>query len=145
MIKCKICDQFSEKESSKLVDKKYKSCGCVRKREAGFASANDIFLNYLRNAKKRKLDFEITFEDFFSLSQKECEYCGEMPKSISRISTNGEFIYNGIDRINNLNGYIKGNLKTCCKICNRMKLDMTMENFIQKIMKISKKLNPMLV
>jgi hypothetical protein len=140
LVKCKICGELSERKSSRLANKKYKSCGCVNKREPGFASANDIFYGYSINSKKRNLPFEITFQEFFVLTQQECYYCGENPKSISRTSTNGEFIYNGIDRVDNSKGYIKENLKTCCGICNRMKMDMTLKDFTQKVIQISERL-----
>jgi len=140
LIKCKICGELSHKNSSKLVDKKYKSCGCVTKRDAGFSSANDIFGGYIRNSKKRKIPFEILFEEFFELSQQECFYCGEKPRSISKISKNGEFFYNGIDRIDNSKGYIKENIKPCCGICNRMKWDMKFKDFKEKISQISRRM-----
>ena len=140
LIKCKICKEISQKPSTTLIDKKYKSCGCVNKREPGFASANDIFYGYKCGAKKRKLEFNITFEEFFLLSQKECYYCGQEPKSISKISTNGEFIYNGIDRMDNTKGYVKDNIKPCCGICNQMKMDMSLEIFLKKVIQISERL-----
>lgn len=49
---------------------------------------------------------------------------------------NGDFVYNGIDRIDSSHGYTKDNIVTCCKICNKMKMDMSLDNFIEQIYKI---------
>lgn len=41
-----------------------------------------------------------------------------------------EFVYNGIDRMDNSLGYISGNVVTCCQICNRAKGAMLLEDFM---------------
>lgn len=52
-----------------------------------------------------------------------CEYCGTKEKL-------------GVDRIDNTKGYIKGNCVTCCKWCNMMKKNLSVEDFIKHITKI---------
>lgn len=42
---------------------------------------------------------------------------------------NGPYVYNGLDRVNNLLGYELTNVVPCCNICNRAKKDMTYEQF----------------
>lgn len=49
------------------------------------------------------------------------------------------FKCNGIDRINSNKGYEKDNCVSCCPICNRMKLDLSLEDFYAHIEKIYKK------
>lgn len=138
--KCKLCGRIFQKNSSYLHDtKKYKSCGCENKKIGqipGIASAKDVFRNYIRNAKNRKIPFEIDFESFLELSKKECFYCGVEPLQLSKTSNNGEFYYNGIDRMDNSKGYEKENIVTCCGQCNRMKMDLSYFDFINLIKKI---------
>ena len=44
--------------------------------------------------------------------------------------------YCGIDRIDNYKPYIKENCVACCNICNRMKLEMNLFDFMNHIKKI---------
>lgn len=52
-----------------------------------------------------------------------------------------DIVYNGIDRVDNSKGYIKGNCVSCCSICNTMKLSLNLEDFKEHINKIYKKFN----
>ena len=137
--KCKLCGRIFKKNSSYINNKKYKSCGCENRKigqKPGIASAKDIFTSYIRNAKNRNIKFEIDFEYFLEISQKECFYCGVEPLHLSKISNNGEFYYNGIDRINNENVYSKNNIVTCCGQCNKMKMNLSYSDFIGLVEKI---------
>jgi hypothetical protein len=60
--------------------------------------------------------FELSFEDFATLTKKLCAYCERPPLSNAR-----GYAYNGLDRINPVQGYFKENLNPCCWECNRMK------------------------
>ena len=51
---------------------------------------------------------------------------------------NGDFIYNGIDRLDNNEGYLPSNVVTCCKICNRAKHSLTVVEFLEWVRDISK-------
>ena len=88
-----------------------------------------ILQNYIRDKNILK-KWEITDEQFYEISQKNCFYCGAKP-SMKRISPNntGDFIYNGIDKINSKKGYIINNIVPCCKRCNTAKNDMTKDEF----------------
>ena len=44
--------------------------------------------------------------------------------------------YNGIDRLDNSKGYEKENTVTCCGICNKMKLTLTLKEFIEQCSQI---------
>ena len=58
----------------------------------------------------------ISEEEFNRLSSMSCHYCGvEWP--------------NGIDRINSSIGYVKENCVPCCKHCNYVKGNLSMEDF----------------
>jgi len=49
----------------------------------------------------------------------------------------GEFTYNGIDRIDSDGGYTPDNIVACCKKCNIAKSDMTTDDFLAWIRRIS--------
>ena len=87
-----------------------------------------MFSLYKKSAQRRSLDFDLTIEDFINIIQKPCVYCGEQPSEDSG--------RNGIDRIDNILGYIKGNLTPCCIKCNQMKGKRTVIDFLQHIKKI---------
>jgi 5-methylcytosine-specific restriction endonuclease McrA len=40
-----------------------------------------------------------------------------------------DYIYNGIDRIDNERGYLPDNAVPCCKRCNQAKADMAIDEF----------------
>lgn len=115
-----------------------KSCGCLQKENTragnklpyGVASFNMVYKNYSNAAKRRSLSFEISKDDFYALSLQNCFYCNSTPKNKMKITTNGEFVYNGIDRVDNSKGYIYGNVVPCCGTCNKAKNNMGHKEFI---------------
>ena len=85
------------------------------------------FNAYWNGAKARNIFWGLSLEQFIEFWQKPCIYCGDSIKTI------------GLDRINNNLGYIKDNIVSCCEVCNRMKMKYTVEEFINKCRKITKK------
>lgn len=58
-------------------------------------------------------------------------------KSVSDIQkTEGNFTYNGLDRIDSSKGHTLDNVVTCCATCNYMKRSMTHDEFIDHIDKV---------
>lgn len=90
----------------------------------------DNYITYIKNAERREIEFHLTREEFISIIQQPCEYCGEY--------TNNDFGLNGIDRINSSKGYEIDNVVPCCKVCNIMKHNFTLEYWQDKITKIYK-------
>lgn len=135
-----------------LKKRKLANCGCTRKfvlatrlgkpannrRKFGEARAYRVYMGYARNANLRKLVFELTFEDFLLLAAKDCHYCGLVPSNVCTISKPhyGDFIYSGIDRVDNKEGYTMNNCVPCCKPCNVAKMDRTLQDFISWIERI---------
>jgi hypothetical protein len=72
------------------------------------------------------------------LSSSDCAYCGSPPSQVycSKGGYNGDYIYNGIDRVNNSIGYEENNVVACCKICNTMKSTLSQEKFFRHIKRI---------
>lgn len=124
------------------------SCGCyikkirkngTNKKPIGQANFNYKFLSYKNRAKNhsKKLKFDLTKEQFKEIILKNCFYCNEKPKMHhTKRSYNGEFISNGIDRINPSIGYILNNCVPCCKICNIMKNKYEINFFISHLKRI---------
>jgi hypothetical protein len=79
---------------------------------------------YKQDAKKRKLLFDISIEDFRKIIELKCFYCG------------GDGC--GVDRLNNNIGYIRLNCVPCCTLCNKMKSNRDLNTFIHQCYKISK-------
>ena len=99
----------------------------------GEAAFNVLLRKYLHNAQVRGYDWALSKGDFRALTSQPCHYCGAQPhQSISQIrpDLNGDYIYNGLDRVDNARGYVADNVVPCCGICNRAKDDMTRAEFI---------------
>lgn len=126
-----------------------KSCGCLR-RESALNRFKDLMSNleypsqtrhlYNHNkstAKLRKLSFNLNLDNYRKLILSNCHYCNSLPSNT--YTSKGSFIsmnYNGIDRKDSSIGYEETNIVTCCKICNRAKMDMSYENFLIYIKRI---------
>lgn len=116
-----------------------KSCGCLdleRKRiEKGKASFNRVLGTYKNGAKNRGIFFGLDEQQFRKLTSDFCYYCGSKPRQIpeDNANRNGIYVYNGIDRINNDLGYVIDNCVSCCKVCNRAKLNMGQQEFLSWI------------
>lgn len=95
------------------------------------ASISARLKNYKRNAKNRNLCFQLSKEEFIEITKKPCYYCGDF----GFISPTNEK-YNGIDRIDSQKGYEKNNVVPCCSNCNKMKLDLSQNDFLYHIQKI---------
>lgn len=127
------CGNVAQVSLPRLGLGKAKSCGClsravmesnISKYEAGFRATLRV---YKYAAKERGLDFSLSEDCFKELTQSQCTYCGQEPSQFqTRFS---EFKYNGIDRVDNSLGYVEGNCVPCCKLCNRMKDVMSVEEF----------------
>lgn len=130
---------------------KKRSCGCLRREMAltrvgalsennklpeGESAFNLLYATYRCGAKNRKLDFQLTKDDFRRLTKGFCHYCGVEPKQ-EIDSKNGIYVYNGIDRRINEIGYTDPNCVSCCGICNWMKRTQSAENFIAACQKIA--------
>jgi hypothetical protein len=86
------------------------------------------------------------FAIFFPLSQQACFYCGCQPYRVynagnrkvasERQRSEGDFIYNGLDRVDSTRGHTVDNVVPCCWTCNLMKRTLTLEVFINQIERI---------
>ena len=122
-VKCTKCGHIHVKLYNKTNWLNYKGC------QRCMASFDDPKLNriknaYKSNAKVRNISWELTDSEFLELVTKSCVYCGHTQE------------YNGIDRIDPNKGYTINNCVPCCGWCNTMKLDHSLEEFLQHITNI---------
>lgn len=142
LYKC-ICDCGKEVivTISGMKSGKTTSCGCyareLKSLSEGESAMNRTYSNYRSNAKNRGYEFKLSKDEFFKLVSKECNYCGSKPsnKTVSKYDT-GDFVFNGIDRVNNNMGYEYNNCVPCCKICNIAKHNMTNKQFLEWVEKV---------
>jgi len=140
--KCYVCRCFCGKElvltDYQLYTKSPKSCGCWRGLPPGRTVKNKHYGKYLNTAKRKKLVFSLTQDEFDKLVTAPCFYCGREPYRIIRSEDNKfPLALNGLDRMNNTKGYIKGNVVSCCPQCNTMKMDYPVLDFYKSILNIS--------
>ena len=131
-----VCGRFSEEE---LVDKKKKydmvywkqPSNIIRKklrtkeyeqrlqirvrRKELSQTPKEKYRQYRRSARDRKLQFDLSFEEFMTFWEKSCIYSGDKIKTI------------GIDRVDSSKGYNFKNCVPCCEKCNRIKLNYNLE------------------
>ncbi len=158
-----VCDCGNEHETTRqcLARGITRSCGCLRSEllaakmvgnhlgdkftaetsraralPFGEASRRDLLGMYKHNAQGRGLAWELTDEQFTWLTQQPCLYCGDRPHQVHKRGYNGEYTFTGIDRSNNLVGYLFDNCVPCCTRCNRWKFTMSKEEFLSHAKKI---------
>jgi len=85
------------------------------------------YSQFKHGAKIRGLVFELSFQEFRAYYGRPCWYCGCKIYTV------------GLDRIDNFKGYLKDNVIPCCGTCNRMKMDLTAEFFIEHAKRITEK------
>lgn len=74
---------------------------------------------YRCSAKKRGIEWKLSYEDFQAMWQKDCYYCGSPVITI------------GVDRKDPTIGYIKENCVSSCWTCNSSKGSLSENHFIE--------------
>lgn len=101
-----------------------------------------LFADMRKRAKTRKLAWEIDFNQWLDLIKGDCYLCGGKPANryksppSSRAYKDRFIIYQGIDRVDNAQGYVVGNVKPCCKQCNFIKAGNSLSGLKKQIKKI---------
>ena len=88
-----------------------------------FTNKHVIWNHYVKGAQKRNINFALTKTRFNELILQPCFYCNYKKE--------GEV--NGIDRLNNNEGYQEDNVVPCCETCNIMKGSQHPQEFIDKL------------
>ena len=115
-----------------------KSCGCLQQEWADIGQRKpgvafrQIFKNYQCRAHNRKTPFALSRDEFYEITQKPCHYCGR--SLTNSYQEKAEiFLYNGVDRVECRDGYVPGNVVSCCSICNTMKMSLPLDVFREHV------------
>ena len=97
-----------------------------------------LFNAYKGAAQKSNKEFDIPLKVFKWLTSSDCFYCGTPPSKTMKMPKYppGSYLYNGLDRMVPLKGYVLNNVVPCCTQCNMMKWILSKEDFLKHIEKI---------
>jgi hypothetical protein len=120
---CKRCGEFKKLENfSKLPNPPYYRSEC---RRCHNHKPVRIFSIYKEKAQRDNYNFDISIEYFESFWNKECFYCATNIKKVR------------IELLEKTKGYIKDNIVSCCRRCQKFKGDLEHSEFIELCHKIS--------
>jgi len=138
--KCKCdCGNYLVVAGRSLNSGNTKSCGCYHKDKIRLPKGEAVFRILLREYKRgaidRNLSWEINEELFRQLTKGNCCYCGAAPAQTLSPSNqkrpfNGDYVHNGIDRMDSSKGYTEDNCVSCCSACNFLKGSRNKDEFI---------------
>lgn len=133
-----------------------RSCGCLQieaikktglgnigrpstnRKPPGESALNELIGNYRHNAFRRGVEWALSKDEAHELFQSICDYCGRPPQQTFKTNSYSEYLYNGIDRLDNYRGYTRDNVVACCWMCNRAKRETSETEFRQWIRDIVK-------
>lgn len=132
-------------DGTKLVNGSTRSCGCIRKGTAyrsrlppGEALRNSVISSYRSNARRKNLPYQLSDARASKLLTSTCFYCGAPPsRPAIRAGMRGQFLYNGIDRLDNRRGYTVKNSVPCCTLCNYKKGNQSADEFLTWVRKVA--------
>jgi len=103
------------------------------------SARNILFTDYKSKAKKFNLNFDVSLDEFSSLTKLNCYYCGSPPARLLKRSQSPyqcECLAQGIDRVDSQKGYQIDNVVPCCETCNRAKLDLPQTDFFKWVERV---------
>jgi hypothetical protein len=110
-------------ENIKSYQKKY--------REHNPVKAEQKIKNYIYGAKKRGIEWKLSWLEAEYLMLQPCWYCGQ--KEENKL--------NGIDRFDNNKYYTDDNVVPCCGTCNFMKGKLTLEKYLNNLLLVANTIN----
>lgn len=132
-----------------------KSCGCLHAatlnrnklkliersmKPTGEAAFMWLLRSYVSSAKERCVEFALTNDEFRQLTKEDCFYCGTEPRQLVKAkykNLNGNYLHNGIDRLDSSDGYVSSNCVACCITCNRAKNVLSLDCFCDWIERLT--------
>lgn len=112
---CKACYLIENTKTRKTRDQKYNKTDKAKSVSKKYRTSTRAQYTFCqRQAAKRKIKFELSFDDFKKIRIKQaCYYCsGPLPECGG-----------GLDRIDNKGSYSKENVLPCCHSCNMTRGD----------------------
>lgn len=150
--KC-LCDCGTKRfvQASNLTGGASQSCGCLdydrktmRRLLPHEPALRALLGAYQYRARRKGYVWELDEAAFTTLTSGSCFWCGEPPCQKRTARTRGptgwisEYIYNGIDRMDNEKGYTLQNSVSCCKRCNVAKGPQPAGEFLVLVGKIAR-------
>lgn len=148
LCRCSCKGKLIEVSGAHLRNGWSKSCGCIRaektalwnvkqkgipnfknRKSNGVAARNDLLRRYKASASVRDYTWELTEDEFDSLVKSNCYFCGFPPSRVIK-RAGGDFVYNGIDRLENEPYYRIYNSVSCCWDYNSRKRAWDSKRFI---------------
>lgn len=138
--KCRCdCGEMRTLHTGNLRSGNTRSCGCLAKDSAAqrrlsvhHSDITAVILGYKRHAVRRGHEWSLDRDEVVEIIERPCFYCGAPPANVKRTKNSiTPFQYNGIDRLDNSAGYTPCNVVACCRICNRAKETLTVEEFAE--------------
>jgi hypothetical protein len=130
------CGNDYENVLSFVKRQKIGSCGCTNVPTID-SSLHIKYLQYKYGAYTRDYKFELTFDEFKNIINRDCYYCKSEPQITNTKTLVLQVKMNGVDRVDNRRGYHLDNVVPCCSICNKMKLDLGYDEFMAQIQRIA--------
>jgi hypothetical protein len=90
------------------------------------------YSEYKKRAISKDMEFKLSKEEFIQIISNPCNYCGVSDDTYYQTLGAG-----GIDRVDSNKGYILENCVSCCGMCNKMKLNYSKNEFLNKCLKIT--------
>jgi hypothetical protein len=112
-----------------------------KRKKEGESAFNKLLASYKKKADEKEILFLLTTEEFELLTKGDCHYCGREPSN-TWTQPGGQYIYNGIDRIDSKGNYETSNCVSCCWVCNFMKNEQSVEEFLNACIRILKHSKP---
>jgi len=146
VLRCLKCGEEKVGTTCNITSGRLSSCYCQCGKESNTrkradsntkhgSGAKEVYGDYARSAGKRGIEFNITLAEATKMFKSDCYYCGA-PPSMTKSRKTEDYLYNGIDRLDNEKVYTPTTTVPCCKTCNRIKHVLPEEDFIQHIRKI---------
>jgi len=131
------CGKTTILSAHQITSGKTKSCGCLktRRRAGRFSGCGEIYGEFWYhiqyNAKRRKIKFDISIEDAWSLFLKQNRKCAISGLPLTFHSASKVWDGNAsLDRIDSTKGYVSGNIQWLHKDINWMKQDYSQREFV---------------
>lgn len=116
-----------------------KCCGCKNRVSLEKRAITHLMSVVRCKARYKNREFTLTKDDVRNFVTKNCFYCGIAPlqKTSYKDKPGMVFLHNGIDRVDTKKGYVIDNCVPACTDCNRMKCDLSIADFKEKIKRIN--------
>lgn len=137
-----VCGKEKTVQGTTLRSKESKSCGCCKpmphgRLPEGESSFRALYRYTEYNAWYRNIEWGLDWDFFRWITKQPCHYCGAEPSQIYKPKRhNGEYVYNGVDRVDNEIGYFPDNCVPCCGYCNWMKSAAGVDDFRNWIVRV---------